>query len=71
MKLSLGLVTLFFATAFGQVGTSCPKELARTNECADVINANACYNQNRFRNKAGTLGCIEGANDAEKQKKVR
>ncbi|KAF2797179.1 hypothetical protein K505DRAFT_236077 [Melanomma pulvis-pyrius CBS 109.77] len=54
---------------FGQTAPVCTKELARTDECADVINANACYNQNRFNN-AQTLQCIDGKDNADRARKA-
>ncbi|KXX74305.1 hypothetical protein MMYC01_208564 [Madurella mycetomatis] len=56
MKLTspLALLALFFAIALGQEFPECTKELIRTDDCADVINPNACYNQ--FRWSARTLG---------------
>lgn len=69
MKLSFGLIAMWFAMTFGQTAPVCTKELARTDECADVINANACYNQNRFNN-AQTLQCIDGKDNADRARKV-
>jgi hypothetical protein len=68
MKLSIGLLTFWVALAMSQ-GQECTKELIRTDECADVINANACYNKNRF-NGAGTLDCVDGKDKADKAKKI-
>jgi hypothetical protein len=69
MKLStsFGLLALFFG-ALGQEFPECTKELLRTDECAAVVNPNACYNQ--FRWNARTLGCIDGANDTERKQRV-
>ena len=69
MKLSFGLVTVFVAVALGQAGTTCTREMAQSDDCADVINPNACYNQFRFRNMQ-TLQCIAGKNDADRARKV-
>jgi hypothetical protein len=69
MKLSLGCLTLWLAIAAAQSYPECTAEVARTDECASVINANACYNKVGFRN-AQTLTCIDGTNDADKKKKV-
>ncbi|KAK0742555.1 hypothetical protein B0T21DRAFT_283094 [Apiosordaria backusii] len=69
MKLSLGLLTLWASMSLGQSMQECTRELARTDECADVINPNACYNMYRF-NSARTLSCIEGKDDAERKRKV-
>ncbi|CAP60868.1 uncharacterized protein PODANS_0_530 [Podospora anserina S mat+] len=69
MQLSLGLLALWASTSLGQSMQECTRELARTDECADVINPNACYNMYRF-NSARTLSCIEGKDDAERKRKV-
>ncbi|KAF2706546.1 hypothetical protein K504DRAFT_504673 [Pleomassaria siparia CBS 279.74] len=69
MKYSFGLIPFWLTLAFGQTFPECTRELARTDECADVINANACYNQNRFNN-AQTLACIDGKDDADRKKKA-
>ncbi|KAI1806425.1 hypothetical protein F4811DRAFT_550911 [Daldinia bambusicola] len=69
MKLSLALTSLWLALALGQQIPECSRELAATDDCADVINANACYNQFRFRNNQ-TLSCIGGANNDERAKKA-
>jgi hypothetical protein len=70
MKFTLGLFALWATVVLGQQAQECTRELARTDDCASVINANACYNKQRFRNKQ-TLQCIDGKDDAEKAKKVR
>ena len=69
MKLTLSLLAMFLSTALAQTYAECTAELARTDDCAGVINANACYNKMGFRN-AQTLQCIEGKNDAEKKTRV-
>lgn len=69
MKNFLSLLALFLSAALAQTYPECTAELVRTDDCAGVINANACYNKMGFRN-AQTLQCIEGANDAEKKKRV-
>ncbi|KAK0668107.1 hypothetical protein QC762_000530 [Podospora pseudocomata] len=69
MQLSLGLLALWASTSLGQSMQECTRELARTDECADVINPNACYNMYRF-NSARTLSCIEGKDDAERKRKA-
>ncbi|KAF2634833.1 hypothetical protein P280DRAFT_412899 [Massarina eburnea CBS 473.64] len=69
MKLSIEILALWVSVALGQSFPECTRTLARTDECASVINANACYNQNRF-NGAATLACIDGTNDADRKKKV-
>lgn len=43
-------------------------EAARSDDCAAVINANACYN--KFRWNAQTLTCIDGNDTKVKQQKV-
>ncbi|KAF2199482.1 hypothetical protein GQ43DRAFT_398612 [Delitschia confertaspora ATCC 74209] len=70
MKSTIPILALLASIAFTQSFPECTRELARTDECADVINANACYNKNRFRAGTGTLSCIEGKDNAEKSKKV-
>ncbi|CAI6332945.1 unnamed protein product [Periconia digitata] len=47
----------------------CTRELAQTDACLAVINANACYNQFKFNN-AQALQCVDAANDTERKKKV-
>lgn len=69
MKLSLNLTVLFLVLSYAQTYPECTAEVARTDDCASVINANACYN--KFRFNAQTLTCIDGTDDAVKQKKVR
>ena len=70
MRFLLGLIAIRIAIAFGQTAPACTRELARTDECADVINANACYNQDRFKG-AATLQCIDGKDNADKARKVK
>jgi hypothetical protein len=70
MKVFSSILALFSATVLAQSYPECTAELVRTDECAGVINANACYNKMGFRN-AQTLTCIEGKDDAEKKKRVR
>ncbi|OTB11753.1 hypothetical protein K445DRAFT_26242 [Daldinia sp. EC12] len=69
MKVSFALTSLWFALTLSQQIPECSRELAATDDCADVINANACYNQFRFRNNQ-TLSCIGGANNDERAKKA-
>ncbi|KAH7355502.1 hypothetical protein BKA66DRAFT_430246 [Pyrenochaeta sp. MPI-SDFR-AT-0127] len=69
MKLSLSFVTIFFTLAYGQTYQECTAEVARSDDCAAVINANACYNKFRFSN-GQALTCIDGTDNAVKQKKV-
>ncbi|KAI1090659.1 hypothetical protein F5B19DRAFT_462351 [Rostrohypoxylon terebratum] len=61
MKLSLSFTLLWLGLALGQF-PECTRELAETDDCADVINANACYNQFRFRDNQ-TLSCIGGTDN--------
>ncbi|KAK3368758.1 hypothetical protein B0H63DRAFT_565392 [Podospora didyma] len=67
MKLSVGLMALWMALTFGQTFPECTRELLRTDDCAEVVNPNACYNQYRFN--ARTLTCIEGKDDADRKRK--
>ncbi|KAF2689659.1 hypothetical protein K458DRAFT_384290 [Lentithecium fluviatile CBS 122367] len=71
MKLShgVGFIALWIYGALAQSYPECTAEVARTDACASVINANACYNKFRFQN-AQTLTCIDGKDDADKKKKV-
>ncbi|KAI1488790.1 hypothetical protein F5X96DRAFT_643581 [Biscogniauxia mediterranea] len=66
---SLALLFLWVAAGFGQQAVECTRELAATDDCADVINANACYNQFRFTSRQ-TLTCIGGTDDADRIRKV-
>ncbi|KAH7063933.1 hypothetical protein BKA63DRAFT_538409 [Paraphoma chrysanthemicola] len=68
MRFTLPTISLLCALAAAQTFPECTREVARTDDCAAVINANACYN--KFRWNAQTLTCIDGTNNAEKQKKV-
>ncbi|KAF2647951.1 hypothetical protein K491DRAFT_613717 [Lophiostoma macrostomum CBS 122681] len=69
MKLSVALLSLFTAVALGQ-GQTCTAELVQSDDCASVIDANACYNQNRFAKGNGTLGCIDGTDNNDKARKA-
>lgn len=69
MKLPIEFIAVWVTMALGQTAPVCTQELARTDECADVINANACYNQDRFKG-AATLQCIDGKDNADKARKV-
>lgn len=68
MKLSLAFTPFWLTIALGQF-PECTRELAATDECADVINANACYNQFRFTDNR-TLSCIGGTDDNDRARKV-
>ncbi|RYP21639.1 hypothetical protein DL765_002100 [Monosporascus sp. GIB2] len=70
MKLSLTCVSVFLAVALGQQFPVCTSEHAATDDCADVINANACYNQFRFRDNQ-TLSCIDGRDNDHRASKAR
>ena len=67
--LSLASMSLLLGISLGQQFPECTRELAETDECADVINANACYNQFRFRDRQ-TLTCIGGTDDNDRIRKV-
>ncbi|KAF2748935.1 hypothetical protein M011DRAFT_466061 [Sporormia fimetaria CBS 119925] len=69
MKLTFALFTIWMAVVYGQQPLECTKEVVRSDDCAEVINANACYNKYRFRNKQ-VLTCIDGANDTERAEKA-
>ncbi|CAE7187277.1 hypothetical protein PTTW11_07118 [Pyrenophora teres f. teres] len=62
--LCLSLITIVFA----QIYPECTAEVAQTDDCAAVINANACYN--KFRWNSQTLTCIDGDNNTVKQRQV-
>ncbi|KAK4184319.1 hypothetical protein QBC35DRAFT_391960 [Podospora australis] len=68
MKISLSFIATWLAVVSAQQSLECTREVARTDECADVINPNACYNQ--FRWSARTLSCIEGKDDADRKRKA-
>ena len=68
MKASIVLTALWAALAASQQFQNCTRELAATDDCADVINPNACYNQFRFN--AQTLQCIDGKDNADRQRKA-
>jgi hypothetical protein len=70
MKLTILLpLVLTFTSVRAQSYPECTAEVARSDDCAAVINANACYN--KFRWNAQTLTCIDGTDTAVKQKMVR
>lgn len=70
MRVSFGFLAATLATSLAQSYPECTAELVRTDDCAGVIDANACYNKMGFRN-AQTLQCIEGKDDTEKKRRVR
>ncbi|OAA65761.1 hypothetical protein SPI_02548 [Niveomyces insectorum RCEF 264] len=72
MKLSaaaIAVVLTWLPAVLGQIIPACPAELASTDDCADVINPNACYNEYGFRG-AQTLACIEGKDNADRARKA-
>ncbi|ORY03932.1 hypothetical protein BCR34DRAFT_491984 [Clohesyomyces aquaticus] len=71
MKASISIIAVLLTMALGQTTTFpvCTRELLRTDECASVVDANACYNQDRFKS-ARTLACIDGTSDADRTKKA-
>ena len=68
MKFTFGLIAIWFAVVLAQTQPECTRDLAKTDECASVINANACYNQFKFNTQ--TLTCIDGKDAKEKQAKA-
>ncbi|KAK0628764.1 hypothetical protein B0T17DRAFT_614640 [Bombardia bombarda] len=72
LKFSLSLITLLLAVgglAQTTQPTECTRELARSDDCADVINPNACYNQFRWTSSR-TLQCIDGKDQADRARKA-
>lgn len=68
MRYHISLVTLWITATVSQTYPECTAELARTDDCAAVINANACYN--KFRWNSQTLTCIDGTDNTQKAKMV-
>ncbi|OAL55074.1 hypothetical protein IQ07DRAFT_500279 [Pyrenochaeta sp. DS3sAY3a] len=71
MHITLNLaaaLSLLATLSFAQTYQECTATVARSDDCAAVINANACYN--KFRWNAQTLTCIDGTDNVAKQKKV-
>ncbi|KAI6358285.1 hypothetical protein MCOR25_007384 [Pyricularia grisea] len=68
MKPLILIAGLYATTISAQRYPECTSDLVRTDDCADVINPAACYNQ--FRWNARTLTCIEGVNDADRKRKA-
>ncbi|KAI1384941.1 uncharacterized protein F4822DRAFT_416759 [Hypoxylon trugodes] len=68
MKLSLAF-SLWLVAVLGQQFPECTRDVAATDDCADVIDANACYNQFRFQNNQ-TLSCINGKDNNERALKA-
>ncbi|KAH8900643.1 hypothetical protein GQ53DRAFT_835596 [Thozetella sp. PMI_491] len=69
MRLSLGLLTLWLGVALSQTVPECTKEMVASDDCADVIDANACYNKFRFSGTQ-TLTCIGGTDNKDKARKA-
>ncbi|ELQ43576.1 hypothetical protein OOU_Y34scaffold00142g3 [Pyricularia oryzae Y34] len=67
MKPLVIIAGLCATTITAQQYPECTSDLVRTDDCADVINPAACYNQ--FRWNARTLTCIEGIDDADRKRK--
>ncbi|KAI1818666.1 hypothetical protein GGS20DRAFT_581420 [Poronia punctata] len=67
MKPSAALTVLSATLVFGQEQT-CTQEMIASDDCAAVIDANACYNE--FRWNARTLQCIDGVDDADRKRKT-
>lgn len=60
---------LLLSTVLSQSTAVCTDDLVTSDDCIDVVNPIACYNQ--FRWNAGTLSCIDGTDDADRKRKVR
>ncbi|KAI0143792.1 hypothetical protein GGR57DRAFT_507766 [Xylariaceae sp. FL1272] len=67
MRLSTPLYLLLSTTTYAQTQT-CTREMVDSDDCAAVIDANACYNE--FRWNAQTLQCIDGTDNADRQRKA-
>jgi len=68
MRISFTFTAFLLGIASAQTYPECTMEAARSDDCAAVINANACYN--KFKWNAQTLTCIDGTDNAVKAKKV-
>jgi hypothetical protein len=68
MKISAALVLLSAGLAIGQAQT-CTQEMIASDDCAAVIDANACYNEYRWNTQ--TLQCIDGKDNTDRQRKAR
>ncbi len=62
-------VAVWLPPVLGQAVPACSADLATSEDCAAVINPNACYNEFGFRGQQ-TLNCVEGKNNADKARKV-
>jgi hypothetical protein len=69
MKLQLSTLALWVFTIHAQSSAVCTNDLATSDDCTDVLNPIACYNQYRWNTR--TLSCIEGKDDADRKRKVR
>ncbi len=71
MKLSLGTLALWLLpVALGQTVPECTAAMVASDDCAAVIDANACYNEFRFSGTQ-TLACIAGKDEKDRGRKVR
>ncbi len=70
MKLSLAIVTIWLSATLAQTIPACTAEMVASDDCAAVIDANACYNKFRFSGTQ-TLSCILGTDNKDKARKVR
>ncbi|KAH3944782.1 hypothetical protein HBH98_145220 [Parastagonospora nodorum] len=68
MHIFFSLSAVILGIASAQTYPECTMEAARSDDCAAVINANACYN--KFKWNSQTLTCIDGTDNAVKAKKV-
>lgn len=68
MKFSVAIVLLPAASVVVGQTQTCTQEMIASDDCAAVIDANACYNE--FRWNAQTLQCIDGTDNADRQRKV-
>jgi hypothetical protein len=68
MHISIAIAAMMCGIIAAQTYPECTMEAARSDDCAAVIDANACYN--KFRWNAQTLTCIDGTDNAVKAKMV-
>ncbi|KAL1869093.1 hypothetical protein VTK73DRAFT_3371 [Phialemonium thermophilum] len=68
-QLSLGLLALRIVATVAQQTTVCTADLVADDDCADVINPIACYNEFRFSGTR-TLTCIDGKDNADRARKA-
>jgi hypothetical protein len=69
MKLSAMLAVLSAALSLGQTAQTCTQDMIASDDCAAVIDANACYNEYRWNTQ--TLQCIDGKDNTDRQRKAR